>query len=85
MLVYADVDVISDALMTNPGNRQAIMDALSYLTMDEAIPFTTSISDPMIRHTQQQDKVWFYSVSFAIPVLVLAGGMASLRPPRRRS
>ena len=85
MLVYADVDVISDALMTNPGNRQAIMDALSYLTMDEAIPFTTSISDPMIRHTQQQDKVWFYSVSFAIPVLVLAGGMVSLRRPRRRS
>ncbi|HEX4803769.1 MAG TPA: Gldg family protein [Myxococcaceae bacterium] len=85
MLVYADVDVISDALMTNPGNRQAIMDALSYLTMDEAIPFTTSISDPMIRHTQQQDKVWFYSVSFAIPVLVLVGGMASLRRPTRRS
>ncbi len=85
MLVYADVDFISDALLTNPGNRQAILDALSYLTMDEAIPFTTSISDPMIRHTQQQDKAWFYSVSFGIPVLVLVGGMVSIRRPRRRS
>ncbi len=85
MLVYADVDFISDALVTNPGNRQAIMDALSYLTMDEAIPFTTSISDPMIRHSQQQDKVWFYSVSFGIPVLVLVGGMVSIRRPRKRS
>jgi hypothetical protein len=85
MLVYADLDLVSDALLTNPGNRQAILDAMSYATMDEAIPFTTSMSDPVIRHTQQQDKVWFYSVSFGIPVLVLAGGMASIRRPRKRS
>ncbi len=85
MVVYADLDVVSDALLTNPGNRQAMLDAMSYATMDEVIPFTTSMSDPVIRHTQQQDKVWFYSVSFGIPVLVLAGGLASVRRPRRRS
>src|SRR5262249_31117449 len=54
MLVYADVDVVSDALMSNPGNRQAVLDALTYVSMDEEIPLTVANADPMIRHTQQQ-------------------------------
>jgi len=85
MLVYADVDVVSDSLMSNPGNRQAILDALAYTSMDEEIPLTVAAADPMIRHTQQQDKVWFYSVSFGIPVVVLVGGLGSIRRGRRRS
>ncbi len=85
LLVYADVDVVSDSLLGNPGNRQAILDALAYASMDEEIPITVSASDPMVRHTQQQDKVWFYSVSFGIPVLVLIGGLGSIRRPRKRN
>jgi hypothetical protein len=85
MLVYADVDVVSDALMSNPGNRQAVLDALTYVSMDEEIPLTVAAADPMIRHTQQQDKVWFYSVSFGIPVIVLVGGLGSIRRGRRRT
>jgi hypothetical protein len=84
MLVYADVDMASDSLMSNPGNRQAILDALAYVSMDEQIPLTVTNADPMIRHTQQQDKVWFYSVSFGIPVLVLVGGLGSIRRGKRR-
>ena len=85
MLVYADVDVVSDALMSNPGNRQAILDALAYVSMDEEIPLTVATADPMIRHTQQQDKVWFYSVSFGIPVIVLVGGLGTTRRRRKSS
>jgi hypothetical protein len=85
MLVYADVDVVSDALMSNPGNRQAVLDALAYVSMDEEIPLTVATADPMIRHSQQQDKVWFYSVSFGIPVIVLVGGLGSIHRRRKSS
>jgi len=71
--------------MSNPGNRQAILDALAYVSMDEEIPLTVATADPMIRHTQQQDKVWFYSVSFGIPVIVLVGGLGSIRRRRKSS
>ena len=84
LLVVADSDLVSDRAFRNPGNGYLFIDGLKWLAGEEQyIGEVSSEEDVRIRHTQKGDKVWFYLSIFAVPIVVLAGGLAYIR--RRRS
>jgi len=83
MIVVADVDVVSDALLENPGNQQLLLDGLAFLTMDESVAVASAPADPPILHTRKREVIWFYSITIAIPLAIVAAGWLGLRPRRK--
>lgn len=84
LLVYASTNMVTDALIDSFANQQLVLDGLSYLAMDEPFPVSAAPRDPMIRHSRRQDALWFYSISLGVPLMVLGGGLGSLRSRRKR-
>jgi len=83
-VVIGDSDVLSDAVLQNPGNLYLAADSTRWLLGDEAVSGTiTAETDAPIQHTRAQDVAWFYSTIFAAPALVLAAGFGVTRRKRR--
>jgi ABC-type uncharacterized transport system involved in gliding motility auxiliary subunit len=86
LIVLADSDVISDAVLRNPGNAYTFIDAVKWLGGEEEyIGETTSEEDVRIMHTREKDQWWFYLTIFAMPALVLAAGLIYVSRRRKRS
>lgn len=85
LIVAADSDMISDGLFRNLGNGHFFLDSVKWLSGDEEIiGETSSEEDVRIVHTRKEDQLWFYLTIFAVPALVLAGGLFYTRRIRRR-
>jgi hypothetical protein len=85
-VVVGDGDFVSDKLLRNAGNVLVFVDVLAWLIADEQIAGdTVSEEDVPIEHTRDQDKLWFYATSFAIPLPILGVGLWIARRRRRRS
>jgi hypothetical protein len=85
MMVVADSDLLSDAVIRFGGNGTFAIDVVRWLVGDEA--FTGAIAseaDVPITHTRKQDVVWFYSSIFLVPALVLGVGTLVTRRTRRK-
>jgi gliding motility-associatede transport system auxiliary component len=95
VVVFADSDVFSDKfigfrLNVNEigGNMQLLADVLQWLADENRIPgLPTSEEDIKIRHTRDEDKIWFYGTVFAVPLIILGLGFATRwgRGRRRRA
>ncbi len=85
-LLLADSDAVSDLVLGNPGNAYLALDAMKWLSGDEAIAGSVSNeSDVPIEHTRKQDVAWFYSTIFLAPGLVLLAGFLVTRRRRPRA
>ncbi len=85
LLVFGDSDVLSDKYFRHPGNAYLFLDAIKWLGGEERfIGETTSEEDVRITHTRKEDQVWFYLTIFAVPALVLGGGIFYTRRRRRK-
>lgn len=84
-IVIADVDVFSDRVFENDGNRLLAADIIPWLSGNEAAQGRVeSLEDPVIQHTRSQDLLWFWSTVFLIPAAVLAFGLFFTSRRRRR-
>ena len=85
-IVVGDADVLGDGILGNPGNAYFVADGLKWLAGDEQLAGkSTSEEDVPLIHKRADDTVWFYGVSFAAPVAVLALGFAVSRKSKKRS
>ena len=84
--VLANSNAISDPIIGNQGNLQWLVDTLRWLTDDEAVAgLVETEEDIRIQHTREQDVMWFYGTIFAVPLLVLVGGVVHVKRRRKRS
>ncbi len=83
-MVLADADMVSDAAIPNPGNQNIVAIGLAWLIGEEELAGEmTTEEDQRIQHTRKKDLWWFYSTTFAIPLMVL--GVGVLVTLRRRA
>ena len=84
VVVVGDADIIGDMVIRNQGNAAFVMDALRWLVDDEDTAGTVEDEkDVRINHRKEEDRLWFYGSSVAMPALVLVGGLAFTRRSRR--
>ena len=85
-IVVGDSDVLSDLLLANEANAVFGYEATLWLLRDDdAASGDLELSeDVKIRHTREEDALWFYGTMFAAPLLVLVGGLAYVRRKRGR-
>lgn len=85
-LVIGDGDFITNKLAQNGGNMLVFVDGLAWLIGNEDLGGqVSSEEDVPIEHTSEQDKVWFYGTTFAVPVPVALVGLWVARRRRRRA
>jgi len=85
VVVIADGDFVTDQVIRNPGNMLVFVDSLRWLIGEEEISGDlSSEEDVAIEHTREEDKIWFYATSFAVPVPLLALGLWVAQRRRRR-
>ena len=86
-VVVGETSVISDAMIgLSEGNKQFALDTVRWLVGDEEIVGdVNSEEDVKIEHTTEDDTLWFYGTIFAIPLLILVGGMVFTRIRVKRS
>jgi hypothetical protein len=84
VLVIADSNIISEALIRNPANALFFGDGLKWLTgtMDTAGEIASE-EDVKIQHTRKEDVLWFNGTVVGVPALVLLAGFFATR--RRKS
>ena len=83
-IVVGDSDVLADGMVDNEGNAAFGLDTSLWLLHDDATSGNVAgAEDVPIRHTRDQDTLWFYASTFAVPVAVLALGLGSIRTRRR--
>lgn len=84
VMVLADADMASDAALPNEGNQNIVANGLKWLIGEEALAGElNSEEDQRLQHTRKKDLWWFYSTTFAIPLMVL--GVGVLVTMRRRA
>ena len=85
-IVSADADVIGDFwLPISRGNAQLAIDTVRWLEGEtELAAEVAAIEDVKIVHTKDEDKLWFYSTTLGMPILLLALGAGLNRSRRRR-
>jgi len=85
-VVLADADGLGDEVLRNLGNLYLAADAVRWLAGDEKFAGdVSSEEDVRIEHTKKEDVVLFYATIFAVPALVLGGGLGYTWRRRRRS
>jgi hypothetical protein len=93
-LVFADADLFADALVSNAAGRAAVVlvsgplldDSVKWLGGEETyVGEVVSEDDKPIKHTKNQDAVWFALSIIGAPVLVLAFGLVGTWARKRRS
>jgi hypothetical protein len=83
-IVTSDSDLLADGMVSNEGNAAFGLDASLWLLRDDATSGNVAgAEDVPIRHTRDQDTLWFYASTFAVPMLTLGLGLASTRRRRR--
>jgi hypothetical protein len=87
-VVIADGDFITDQVLENPGNGLVLEDVLQWLLGEERVFAPTATEeDRPIQHTREEDQIWFWLTSLAIPLpLVFLGAWMGTRrylAPRR--
>jgi hypothetical protein len=88
VVVAADSDVFSDALLAFEANRIFADLMVLYLTRDDATlaAATEPDPDPAIKHTKDENKMWFYATTLLVPLAVLVvGAVIVSRRGRRRA
>ena len=87
LLVLGDSDVATDQVLRQVvGAGAFVMDGIKWLGGDEKIiGETASEEDIRIVHSRKEDQIWFYLTIFAMPALVLGGGLLFTLRRRRRS
>ncbi len=85
-VVMADSDALMDGVLPNLGNVYLALDALRWLTGEEAISGTvTSEEDVPIQHTREQDTLWFWATVLLAPAVVLGVGFFVTRRRGKRA
>jgi ABC-type uncharacterized transport system involved in gliding motility auxiliary subunit len=85
LVVIGDSDVATDKVLRHPGNGYLFVDIIKWLGGEEKfIGEPTSEEDVRIVHTREEDQLWFYLTIFAVPGLVLGGGLLYTRRRRRK-
>lgn len=93
-LVFADADLFADVLVSNAmGRAQVVMvsgplldDSIKWLGGEEVFAGEViSEDDKPIKHTKNQDAVWFAATIVGAPALVLTLGLVGTSFRRRRS
>jgi hypothetical protein len=82
VVVIGDGDFMLDKLSTNNGNVMVFVDTLAWLIGNEELNAeVSSEEDVPIEHSRQQDKLWFYATTFAVPLplLILSAWIARRR------
>jgi len=84
-VIIADGDFVTDQVVRNPGNALVFGDVLQwFLGEEQIIGDTSSEEDVNIEHTEDEDKLWFYSTSFGVPLPLLGLGVwVAVRRGRR--
>lgn len=83
-VVFADSDALTDAVLQNVGNAYLVLDAINWLSGEEAIAGTVNNEEDVpLTHTRKQDVAWFYGTVMLAPALVFAAGL--LVTGRRRA
>ena len=84
-LVYADADIFSDrVLMAVRMQAEVVADGIRWLGREEAFAGqVVSEEDVPLVHTHAENVIWFYSIIFGAPALVLGAGLSLLRRRRR--
>jgi hypothetical protein len=68
-VVIADGDFVTDQVIRNAGNVLVYVDALRWLIGEEQIAGNISSEEDIeIQHTRDEDKLWFYATTFAVPI-----------------
>jgi len=84
-VVMGDSDALVDGVLPNLGNVYLALDALRWLTGEEAISGkVTSEEDVPIQHTREQDVLWFWATVLLAPAMVLGVGFFVTRRRGRR-
>lgn len=85
-VVVGDSDVVADTLLANEANAVFAYEALQWLLRDDAsvADGATVVDDAPIRHTRDEDTLWFYGTTLGGPALVIALGALVVRLRRRR-
>ena len=85
-MIIADGDFVTDKLIGNRGNVFPFVDTLRWLIGEEDLSGNlTSEEDVPIEHRRDEDKIWFYSTTFAGPALIAILGTYIIRRRRKRA
>jgi len=84
-VVIGDSDILADTLMQNEANQVFGFEITQWLLRDDVVPGPSeSGEDVQIRHSRDEDVVWFYGTTFVAPLLVLVLGVTFSTLKRRR-
>jgi hypothetical protein len=86
-LVVGDSDVVADTLLSNEANAVFAFEALQWLLRDDTLASAAGaavVDDAPIRHTRDEDTVWFWGTTLLAPLAVLLTGVVVVRLRRRR-
>jgi hypothetical protein len=85
-VVVGDGDFMTDKVAANNGNVLVFVDSLAWLIGNEDLSGeTNSEEDVPIEHSREQDKVWFYATTFAMPMPLVLAGLWIARRRRKRA
>jgi hypothetical protein len=85
-IVMGDGDFMTNKVAPNNGNMLPFVDSLGWLIGNEDLTGeTSSEEDVAIEHSREQDKVWFYATTFAMPAPIVFAGLWVARRRRRRA
>jgi hypothetical protein len=79
LLVYADADIASDALVSNRANGMLVSAGLEWLSGQEPAGAPNTEEDLPIQHMRGDEWLWFYLPVVAVPLAVLGAGLWRLR------
>ncbi len=84
-LVYADADLFTDPVMASQLiNTAVVADGIQWLGREEELSGeVVSEADVPIVHTRSENVIWFYSIIWGAPLLVLGAGLLVLYRRRR--
>lgn len=83
VVVIGDGDFMTDKVGSNNGNVLLFIDSLAWLIGNEELNAeVSSEEDVPIEHSREQDKLWFYATTFAVPLPLL--GLSAWVSRRRR-
>jgi hypothetical protein len=84
-VVIGDVDVATDGVLRNVGNSYLLSDAITWLVgSPHAAHGAHAEEDVPLVHRKDADALWFYGVSFGVPLGVLALGLMARERDRKR-
>jgi hypothetical protein len=87
-LVVGDSDVVADTLLQNEANAVFAYETLLWLLRDDRQGDASGAGiaeDAPIRHTRDEDTLWFYGTTLLGPGLIILVGVVVTRLRRRRS